>query len=137
MIKISKTVEYSILALNYISENEKIEILSSRKIANDLNIPYDLLSKLLQKLVRNNIVKSQQGKYGGYNLLVSPKNLSVLKIIEALGENIQLTNCTFENANIEDCGRLNDCCIRAPFWNLQKKINEMFDKITLNELTNN
>lgn len=136
MIKISKSVEYSLLALNYISENEDSANLSSRKIANELNIPYDLIAKLLQKLVKNNIVKSQQGKNGGYTLLVSPKDLSIYKIIDALGENVQLTNCTFENANIENCGRINDCCIRSPFWNLQNRINDIFRTTTLHELTN-
>ena len=136
MIKISKSVEYSILALKYIADNEKFATISSRKISDDLQIPYDLLSKLLQKLVKKGIIKSQQGKYGGYNLLVSANELTVLKIIEALNENVQLTNCTIENASSEDCSRINDCCIRSPFINLQNRINNMFDTITLNELTN-
>ena len=136
MIKISKSVEYSILALKYIADNEKLTTISSRKISNELSIPYDLLSKLLQKLVRQEIIKSQKGKYGGYNLLVSADKLTVLKIIEALNENVQLTNCTIENASSEDCSRIHDCCIRSPFVNLQNRINSMFNTITLNELTN-
>ena len=136
MIKISKTVEYSILALKYVAENEQHTTISSRKIAEELNIPYELLSKLLQKLVKKRIVKSQQGKYGGYTMLVKPERLSVLNIIDALDENIQLTNCTFDNANYENCARIDDCCIRSPFWNLQNRINEMFNEITLHELTN-
>lgn len=136
MIKISKSVEYSILALKYIADNENIAVISSRKISDDLHIPYDLLSKLLQKLVRQGIIKSQQGKFGGYNLLVSANKLTVLKIIEALNENVQLTNCTIDNASTEDCSRINDCCIRSPFINLQNRINNMFNTITLNELTN-
>ncbi|MCB0731715.1 MAG: Rrf2 family transcriptional regulator [Ignavibacteriae bacterium] len=136
MIKISKSVEYSILALKYIADNENFASLSSRKISDDLNIPYDLLSKLLQKLVRKGIVQSQQGKYGGYNLLVDSNKLSLLNIIDALDENIQLANCTFDGANNEDCARINNCYIRSPFLNLQNKINKMFNEITLNELTN-
>lgn len=136
MIKISKSVEYSILALKHIEDNEKFTTLSSRKISDDLKIPYDLLSKLLQKLVRKGIIKSQQGKYGGYNLLVAPEKLSILQIICALDENVQLTNCTFDNADKDDCARIEDCCIRSPFWNLQNKINKMFESTTLKELTN-
>lgn len=136
MIKISKSVEYSLLALKYISDNENFSTISSRKISDELSIPYDLLSKLLQKLVRENIIKSQKGKFGGYNLLVSSDKLTVLQIIDALGENVQLTNCTFENANSEDCSRIDNCCIRSPFWNLQNKINALFNELTLNELTN-
>lgn len=136
MIKISRSVEYSILALKYIADNEKFTTLSSRKISNELNIPYDLLSKLLQRLVKQGIIKSQQGKYGGYNLLVSEDKLTILKIINALDEKVQLANCTFDNASSEDCSRIDNCFIRAPFWNLQNKINEIFNTITLKELTN-
>ena len=136
MIKISKSVEYSILALKFIADNENYDTINSRKISSELNIPYDLLSKLLQKLVRQGIIKSQQGKYGGYNMLVSASKLSILNIIEALDENVQLTNCTIEDASVAECSRINDCCIRSPFINLQNRINEMFNTITLNELNN-
>lgn len=136
MIKISKSVEYSLLALNYISENESLTNINSKIIANELNIPFDLLAKLLQKLVKSNIVKSKQGKNGGYTLLIPPKKLSIIKIIDALGENVQLTNCTFDNASIDECYRINDCCIRTPFWNLQNKIINIFRSTTLHELTN-
>ena len=136
MIKISKSVEYSILALKYIADNENFANISSRKISDELKIPYDLLSKLLQKLVKQGIIKSQQGKYGGYSLLVASNQLSIMQIIEALEEKVQLTNCTIDNADSEDCARIDNCNIRSPFWNLQNKINNMFESITLKELTN-
>jgi Rrf2 family protein len=135
MIKISKSVEYSILALKFIGDNEIISNVSSRKISDELTIPYDLLSKLLQKLVKQGIIKSQQGKYGGYNLLISQDKLTILQIIDALDEKVQLTNCSIENASSEDCSRIDDCYIRSPFINLQNKINSMFESITLKELT--
>lgn len=135
MIKLSKSVEYSLLALKYISDNEKSEILSSRKISEDLKIPYELLSKLLQKLVKEGIIKSQQGKFGGYNIVTPLEKLTVLKIIDSLGENIQLTNCTVPNATKTNCSRLNSCSIKDPFWNLQNKIISIFENTTLHELT--
>lgn len=136
MIKISKSVEYSILALKFIADNENNNTINSRIISTELNIPYDLLSKLLQKLVKQGIIKSQQGKYGGYNMLISADKLSILDIIKALNENVQLTNCTINNASAEDCARIDNCCIRSPFIDLQNRINEMFNTITLSELNN-
>ncbi len=135
MIKISKSVEYSILALKYISDHGDVKI-SSSTIANDLNIPYDLLAKLLQKLVKKGIIKSEQGKYGGYSLIIPTDKLTIMEIITSLEENIQLTNCSFQEATIESCGRINSCNIRSPFMNLQNRINEMFESITLYEISN-
>lgn len=135
MIKLSKSVEYSLLALKYISDNEKSENLSSRKISDDLKIPYELLSKLLQKLVKEGIIKSQQGKFGGYSIAIPLEKLTILKIIDSLGENVQLSNCTVPNATETNCGRLNSCSIKTPFWNLQNKIISIFENTTLHELT--
>ncbi|MDX1701268.1 MAG: Rrf2 family transcriptional regulator, partial [Melioribacteraceae bacterium] len=73
---------------------------------------------------------------GGYNMCIASDRLSILQIIHAVDENIQLTNCTFEGADKENCSRIEDCFIRTPFWNLQNKINQMFDQITLKELIN-
>lgn len=136
MIKISKSIEYSILALQFISDNELLTAVSSRKISSELKIPYELLSKLLQKMVKQGIIKSQQGKYGGYKMLIPPSKLTILNIMNAVEENIQLTNCTVENANEDDCTRINNCNIRSPFLNLQNKINNIFETVTLKELTN-
>jgi len=119
----------------YISDNND-ERVSSSTISKNLNIPYDLLAKLLQKLVRKGIVKSEQGKYGGYSLIVPSEKLNILTIINALDENVQLTNCAFDDATSDDCSRINNCYIRDPFLILQDKINAMFESITLHELTN-
>jgi Rrf2 family protein len=135
MFKFSKSTEYSILALIYISNNESKSVINSRTISEQLNIPYELLSKLLQKLVKGGIVKSTQGKYGGYNLLIPAKQLSVLSIINALDENIQVANCTFDSATKDDCGRINDCIIRTPFISLQDKINNIFESLTIEQLS--
>jgi len=134
MLKISKSTEYSILSLIYISNNEKESLINSRTISEELNIPYELLSKLLQKLVKSRIIKSTQGKYGGYNLLIPAKQLSVLSIIDAIDENVQVANCTFESATKDDCGRINDCIIRTPFISLQDKINNIFESLTIEQL---
>ena len=66
------------------------------------------------------------------------KNINPLldRLINALEENVQLTNCTFEGAGADDCPRIDDCCIRSPFWVLQNRINQMFDQLTLQELIN-
>ncbi len=136
MLKLSKSTEYSILSLIYISNNENKMVINSRTISEQLNIPYDLLSKLLQKLAKGGIVKSKQGKFGGYTLHIPATKITVLLIVDALDEKVQIANCTFDSATEDDCGRINDCVIRSPFIDLQDRINNIFESLTIAQLAN-
>ncbi len=136
MLKLSKSLEYSLLALILISKNENNAIASSKVISEKLNISYELISKLLQKLTRKGIVKSKQGKYGGYTLMIPANKLSIYKVLNALEDNIQLVNCTHSSATQKDCNKIDNCKIREPFYNIQNKIISIFESITIEELSN-
>ena len=66
MLKIAKSVEYAVLALKYINDRQDLNCVSTKLIAESLDIPYDLLAKIMQKLVKNDIIISEQGTKGGY-----------------------------------------------------------------------
>lgn len=136
MLKIAKSVEYSILALRYIAKNQEIECVSTKEIAERENIPYDLLAKLMQRLVKHNIIISKQGKLGGYSLNIEPEKLSLNELIIAIDQKIQLTDCMVINPTTENCGRINDCCLRNPLSKIQDKIEGLFQNTTLNEIIN-
>lgn len=136
MLKIAKSVEYSILALRYIAQNQDLECVSTKEISQRENIPYDLLAKLMQRLVKHNIILSKQGKAGGYKLNIEPEQLSLNQVILAIDQKIQLTDCMVENPTAEDCGRVNDCCLRNPLSKMQDKIEDLFRQTTLREILN-
>ncbi|MBK9226265.1 MAG: Rrf2 family transcriptional regulator [Ignavibacteria bacterium] len=49
MIRFSKKVEYALMALKFISASNP-RLVTAREISDKVNIPYDLLSKILQRL---------------------------------------------------------------------------------------
>jgi len=134
MLKLSKKIEYAILALKYIAENPEENCLSNKVISQNAEIPYDLSAKILQQLVRSEIIKSTQGTHGGYSLNVSPDKLNLGQIANAVEDEIQITNCMFDSATQEDCARIDDCCIKSPLSKVQNQINEIFNKTFLNEI---
>ncbi len=134
MLKISKSVEYSILALKYISDHGGDEKINAKRISQEVNIPFELLAKLLQKLARKGIIISEQGTKGGYKLNYSPEKLTILTILNAIEQDIQLTDCSFEGATSNDCARMDNCCLRNPLTNIQSKIIKMFDQTSLAEI---
>ena len=84
MLKLTKTVEYALISINYIEKNAKDKPISSKLISNHFSIPEDLLAKILQKLVKHNILESIRGSHGGYKIKDSTRNINLISFIELL-----------------------------------------------------
>ncbi|MCK5086416.1 MAG: Rrf2 family transcriptional regulator [Melioribacteraceae bacterium] len=134
MLKLPKSVEYSFLALRYIAINSNGNKISVKEISENEKIPYELLAKILQRLVKHNIVQSHQGVKGGYILSKTPDKLDLATIMGAVENDIQITDCLFESATKNDCERVDDCCLRDPFFSIQKKINDLFRETYITDL---
>lgn len=136
MLKIAKSVEYAIFAIKYIAENQEAGRVSVKEIAEKVDIPFDLLAKIMQRLVKDGIIISHQGTYGGYSLNVSPDKISFTRLINALDQKIQFTDCMVESPTKDDCKRVADCCIRSPLFKIQNKINQVLDTTLISEIIN-
>ena len=84
MLKLTKTVEYALISINYIEKNAKDNPISSKLISNHFSIPEDLLAKILQKLAKSGILKSVYGPHGGYKLNNSTKDINLINFIELI-----------------------------------------------------
>jgi Rrf2 family protein len=134
MLKVAKSFEYALFALRYIALNTNGRSISAKEISESENIPFDLLAKILQKLVKGRIISSQQGVKGGYQLMSTPNKVILSEIVFALENEIKLTECMVDNPTKDDCGRVNDCCIRNPLLKMQSKLHTIFDSTTLQEI---
>lgn len=83
-MRISRSTGYAILALGYIAENKNQKIVLSQDIAKKYDIPLEYLLKLLQQLVKANVLHSKRGPHGGFSLAKSPQSITVLQVIEAI-----------------------------------------------------
>jgi len=92
LFKFTKQTEYAILALQYITKN-KNRLVSAKEIADELEIPFQFTSKILQQLIKSNIIESKQGVKGGYKLLKEPKNILITEIMEIFDPSSLQVNC--------------------------------------------
>jgi Rrf2 family protein len=83
-MKISRSTGYGLLAAGYIARNEKGGIVLSQTISKEYNIPLEYLLKILQQLVRANILRSKRGPRGGFVLGKPANKITMLEIIEAV-----------------------------------------------------
>lgn len=93
-------------------------------------ISLSYLEQLFGKLRRHELVESTRGPGGGYTLARSAKDVTVADIIFAVDEPIDATQCGGKENCVED-GQ----CMTHELWsNLNKKIVEFLDSVTLAEM---
>ncbi len=83
-MKVSRSTGYALLAMGYLGKHQKDGIVMSQDISKKYNIPLEYLLKILQQLVRANILHSKRGPRGGFSLARPPKKISLLQVIEAV-----------------------------------------------------
>ena len=83
-MKISRSTEYALLAIGYIAKNQGDGVVPSQDIAEQYNIPLEYLLKILQQLVRANVLRSKRGPHGGFWLAKPANKITMLEIIEAV-----------------------------------------------------
>ncbi len=83
-MRISRSTGYAILAVGYIAKNSDKKIILSQTISKVYDIPLEYLLKILQQLVRANVLKSKRGPRGGFSLAKTTAKINLLQIIEAV-----------------------------------------------------
>jgi len=104
---ISKASDYAILIMAYFSSQPEGIIKSKSAIANDLSLPEEYLSKILQKMTKAKFIVSIKGVKGGYRLVNFPCQLTFLDVIESIDGKISIVGCLSDDSKI--CDRKNLC----------------------------
>lgn len=89
---LSQTVEYALRATTYLATVPK-QSRTVDEIAKVTHVPMAYLSKVLQQLVREEIVVSRRGAGGGFTLARAPDTLRVLEIVQAVDPIRRITTC--------------------------------------------
>jgi Rrf2 family protein len=132
MLKLTKKVDYGLMAIAYIAWNHGERVVNTKEIAEAYSIPVELLAKILQRMVKGGLITSLSGPKGGYSLSTSPSDITVARIIEAVEGNINILNCSEEESS--RCYQFDRCSIRTPMQRLEHRILDMLKKTTLEEL---
>lgn len=132
MLKLTKKIDYGLMAIAYIAWNNGERVVNTKEIAEVYSIPVELLAKILQRMVKGGLITSLSGPKGGYSLSVSPSDITVAQIIEVVEGNINLLNCSAEKEG--RCYQFDKCSIRTPMQRLEHRIVDMLNTTTLEEL---
>ncbi len=131
MLKLTRKLEYALIALRHIQGQATKKIVSTKEIAETHRIPLQLLAKTLQQLAKHNIIEAIQGAHGGYRLKKSLDNINMNTLIQILEGPIGIMDCSVDS----NCVQLDICNIRKPINRVNDAIVSMFDNLTLADIT--
>lgn len=126
-MKISRSTGYALIAVGYIAQNCKDGAVLAARIAKEYNIPLEYLLKILQQLVRANILRSKRGPRGGFFLARPAENISLLEIIEAVdGPMLTHLHLAEQTNNAPFSVKMEELCRKAT-----EEVRAIYDKAKL------
>ena len=131
MLKLTRKLEYSLIALSHMQKKDENELSTTKEIAEKFTIPQEILAKTLQQLSKLEIIHAVQGPYGGYKVIELLDKLSFLEFIEKIEGPQGLVECTTDS----DCSLMDFCNIRQPIKIINENLKTMFSNISLSEIT--
>ena len=129
---LKKKSEYALLSLISIAKSNEPKNVD--ELSRELNISKSFLAKIMQNLAKQNLVISHRGVNGGFALNKSWENITILEIVIAAEEKIP---SVFEcSPSADNCP--NQVAMLCTIWpllnNLQLKINDFLEKLTLKDI---
>ena len=132
MLRLSKKADYALIAMKHLALRPDQAASSAREIAEQYDIPVELMAKVLQRLAREGLLASHQGTRGGYQLSRSPSNISVADVIQAVDGPLTVTACSTEE---ENCDQYSKCSVRDPLWKIKDRIVAALATCSLEEIS--
>src|SRR6185503_4893630 len=131
MLRLSKKADYALMAMKHLAQKRDVAQTSAREIAENYDIPIELMAKVLQRLVRTGLLVSTQGTRGGYTLSRPSASISVADVIEAIDGPFTVTACSTDK---HDCEQYSKCSVRGPLWQIRERIVQALGTVSLADM---
>lgn len=126
----SKTTEYALRILSLMAKDES-KLYRANDIYENLQIPFRYLRKLLTTLSNNGFLSSIQGKNGGYKISKNLNEISLLDVLNTLGENPIRNECFF---GFQNCALDEKCAMHDKWISVRENINNVLSSTSIEEL---
>jgi Rrf2 family protein len=128
-MRFNKDIEYALMSLTAMSGSG--ELTTARDLAEEYQIPYGLLSKILQRLANAGVLESVKGAHGGYRLHRRNEEITLGEIIEAVQGPKHVAPCLDD----EDCFQAEVCIIKGSIRGVQSMWDRMINSMTLEDFS--
>ena len=131
MLKLTKKADYGLMAMKHLAEHGEAGACSAKDVAEAYGIPQEALAKILQRLSRAGLLRSQHGINGGYTLARDASAISAFEVIRAIDGPLFITSCVTVRG---ECGQSERCTIREPLRKVNSNIEEVLKRIMISDM---
>ena len=130
-MRLSPAAGYAIRAVLYMAAQTPDRRCEAQEIAQQEDIPVQFLWKVLQLLCRGRLLRSVRGTGGGYRLAVSPEQIPLIAIVEAVGDSTGADECLLR---FQNCSSDAPCALHERWAALKTQFSELLEKTTVADL---
>lgn len=129
---LSKSFGYALRGVLYVAkmkdENRKIQV---DEIANNLSVPKHFLGKIMQQIVKEGVLKSTKGPYGGFSLANETLNTPLIRLVEITDGMEQFKMCVLK---LKYCDGINPCPLHQEMHQIRGKFLSVFTETTVGDI---
>jgi Rrf2 family nitric oxide-sensitive transcriptional repressor len=129
--RLNRKVEYALMALKVMASKRPGELTSAKEVVEHTGCPFDATARVMQQMVQRGILRSEQGAHGGYLLVRDLGKVSLLDLSEMILGKIAVAKCLHSES---ECELVGSCNIMSPVSNLNRRISEFYQNLSVGEL---
>lgn len=132
VMMVSTRGRYALRVMIDLAEHMDDGYIAMKNVAERQDVSLKYLEKILPVLVAGNLVEGIHGKGGGYRLTRQPKDYPVGEILRLTEGDLAPVACL--ECGAEPCRRTADCRTLPMWTELNRRINEYLDSVSLGDL---
>ncbi len=128
----SKSFGYALRGILYLSmASESKARVQLDEIAEQLTVPRHFLGKVMKKLVKDGVLSSLKGPYGGFCINEKTMEMPLLKLVEITGEPEEFSSCVLR---LRKCNAENPCPMHHQIESLRRQWQTLLTSTTIGDL---
>lgn len=131
-MKISTRGRYSFRMMIDLAQHYNEGFIALKDISSRQNISKKYLEQIIPFLNRSNLLNSNKGHMGGYQLAKHPSEITVREILESAEGNLSPVSCMDNSPNL--CENSDNCLTLPIYEGLYRAIIDYLDGITLQDV---
>ncbi|MGN0327210.1 MAG: RrF2 family transcriptional regulator [Lachnospiraceae bacterium] len=133
-MKISTRGRYSLRMMIDLAQHYNEGFIALKDISTRQEISKKYLEQIIPFLNRSNLLNSNKGHMGGYQLAKSPSEITIREILESAEGSLTPVSCMDNSPNL--CEKCSDCMTLPIYEGLYDVIIKYFESITLEDIIN-
>ncbi|PLX01506.1 MAG: hypothetical protein C0595_14440 [Marinilabiliales bacterium] len=132
-MNLSNTSQYAIRVVSYMTFEDE-DIYSASSLISKLGVSDKYLKRILTQLSEHGILRSTQGRYGGYILGKSPDKITLIEIVQAMESVEKYFGCVL---GFESCTDEDPCTLHNKWAPIRNELMEFLNKTTIKDVLSN